>query len=323
MMDARQVSLQQRSSLFANSPSQAGFLHTQSGVEGSVFESDDEKSRTDHLYGGAGPLEIKNAVEGDIPGETESHAGIGPRHLGVQGRSFRSWSRINADIVENGLEVPWRPSMPMRAYTGSEASYGEAQIPGFGDGNDNGHARGPLTPGEYGGPPFPSPPDTINEQPTRASTWASNLRSTLFAAISTSPTAGGNTNSEPEDRYTRQVLPLHLNRNSTVKSTRSTTDAPNRPGFGRNYPLVINEKDEQEMDAADGAIGSRFMMNRDSGSGDSGGGASAGTRMSIADRYKSWSRGGGGAGPGAEDDGWPKPVLAGGGRARGATGQYV
>jgi hypothetical protein len=89
MMDARQVSLQRRSSLFANSPSQAGFLHTTSGVEGSIFESEDEKASTGHLYGGAQrPLEVKNAVEGDIPGENDSLAGIGPRHLGVEGKSF-------------------------------------------------------------------------------------------------------------------------------------------------------------------------------------------------------------------------------------------
>ena len=88
MMDARQVSLQNRSTLFANSPSQAGFLHTTSGVEGSIFESEDEKTSTDHLYGGHGQggLEIKNAVEGDIPGENESLHGIGPRHLGVEGK---------------------------------------------------------------------------------------------------------------------------------------------------------------------------------------------------------------------------------------------
>jgi hypothetical protein len=98
LMDARQVSLQNRSTLFANSPSQAGFLHTTSGVEGSIFESEDEKATTDHLYGGhGGGLEVRNAVEGDIPragdvdgegdaeGDGDSHAGIGPRHLGVEG----------------------------------------------------------------------------------------------------------------------------------------------------------------------------------------------------------------------------------------------
>lgn len=233
--------------------------------------------------------------------------------------------------------------MPVRAYTGSKASYGEAHIPGLGLGFNNGgingngmdrgnanrsRSSGPgISPGEYGGPPFPSPPDTINEpeQPTRASTWASNLRSTLFAAISTSHNPNTTTATDSEDRYTRQILPTHLNRNSTIRSTRSITEGQGQGGYGRtsNYPLVIDEKDEQEMDAADGAIGSRFMMSRDSGSGSSG--ASVGTRMSIADRYKSWSRGGGGAGPGIAggDDGWPKPVLAGGGRARGATGQYV
>lgn len=181
--------------------------------------------------------------------------------------------------------------MPLRAYTGSEASYGEHH---------------PQANVNYPDAPFPSPPVTINEQPTRASTWASNLRSTLFAAISTPAQPQGQ-----EDRYTRQILPLH--RNSTMKSTMSLTD--NDSQFGRPYPLVINEADERELDldASTSEVGKRFMMNRD------GSGASAESRgtmtMTMGDRYKSWSRGGTAA--------WPKPVLAGGGRARGVSNQYV
>jgi hypothetical protein len=183
--------------------------------------------------------------------------------------------------------------MPPRAYTGSEASYGEH------------HPQA-----NYPDVPFPSPPVTINEQPTRASTWASNLRSTLFAAISTNQAQP----QDPEDRYTRQVLPLH--RNSTMKSTRSLTDNDNNFG-NRSYPLVIDEKDEQEMDASTSEVGKRFMMNRDESRTSA---SSRGTmRMSMGDRFQSWSRGGGGTG----EDGWPKPVLAGGGRARGASSQYV
>ena len=177
--------------------------------------------------------------------------------------------------------------MPLRAYTGSEASYGEHH----------------LANGNFPDAPFPSPPVTINEQPTRASTWASNLRSTLFAAISTPAPQQGQ-----EDRYTRQVLPLH--RNSTMKSTMSLTD--NDSQFGRPYPLVINEADEQELDASTSEMGKRFMMNRET-SGVSDASRETG-RRSVGDRYKSWSRGGTAA--------WPKPVLAGGARARG-VGQYV
>jgi hypothetical protein len=187
------------------------------------------------------------------------------------------------------LDVPWRPAMPLRAYTGSEASYGEHH---------------PQANVNYPDAPFPSPPVTINEQPTRASTWASNLRSTLFAAISTPAQLQGQ-----EDRYTRQVLPLH--RNSTVKSTMSLTD--NDSQFNRPYPLVINEADEQELEASTSEVGKRFMMDREA-SGVSDASRETG-RMSMGDRYKSWSRGGTAS--------WPKPVLAGGGRARGVSNQYV
>lgn len=78
----------------------------------------------------------------------------------------------------------------------------------------------------------------------------------------------------------------------------------------RSYPLVIDEKDEEELDAAQGVIGSRFLMNRNTLSH----GSSVDTRMSGFERYKNWSR------SQISADETVKPVLAGGERAKGARG---
>jgi hypothetical protein len=78
----------------------------------------------------------------------------------------------------------------------------------------------------------------------------------------------------------------------------------------RSYPLVIDEKDEQELDAAQaqaqGMGRGRFMMSRVPESH-----TSAESSMTIGDRYKNWSRS-------QRSDVWVKPVMAGGERARGA-----
>lgn len=196
-----------------------------------------------------------------------------------------------------GLSVPWQSAEARRSFTAS--SYASSR---------------------YGGPPFPSPPVTIDEQeqqPTRASTWASNLRSTLFTAITANAqaqAAGGPTRSmsrmtsvsdDPRDRYTRSVLPLH--RASTRRSTRSNMSSKSAIPT-RSYPLVIDEKDEQELDAAQGVIGNRFLMSRNTLSH----GSSVDTGVSGFERYKSWSRGQ------KSSDEFIKPVLAGGERAKGA-----
>lgn len=113
---------------------------------------------------------------------------------------------------------------------------------------------------DYLGPPFPSPPATIDErereheqhytsappsagaEPQRAGTWASNLRSSLFAAI-----AGKGALPE-EDRFTRTVLPLH--RNSTRRSTRNESA----------FPIVVEDKDEYHLPDSDAeAIGAVFQ----------------------------------------------------------------
>lgn len=73
----------------------------------------------------------------------------------------------------------------------------------------------------------------------------------------------------------------------------------------RSYPLVIDEKDEEELDAAQG-MGGRYMMQRAPDSE-----TSLDTATTIGDRYRNWSRS-------QREEGWVKPVMAGGERARGA-----
>lgn len=211
--------------------------------------------------------------------------------------------------------MPWPTTQPTRSFT--QSSYASSR---------------------YGGPPFPSPPVTIGsqqdgiqgeQQPTRASTWASNLRTTLFTAISTNrAAAAADANNEDDDggdRYTRSVLPLH--RGSTRRSARSTMSSA-IPVTRRSYPLVIDEKDEQEMERAEAqaqaqaGIGSRFlMMNRGQSRASSTGASSI--LGGIGERYKSWSRshsqGQGSTGAESVAEAWVKPVLAGGERARGTT----
>ena len=75
----------------------------------------------------------------------------------------------------------------------------------------------------------------------------------------------------------------------------------------RSYPLVIDEKDEEELDAAQGVIGGRFMMSRAPDSD-----TSINTGTTMGDRYKNWSRS-------QRSDAYVKPVMAGGERARGAS----
>lgn len=185
---------------------------------------------------------------------------------------------ITLTLLGNGLSVPWQSThAPTRSYTASS-----------------------FASSRYGGPPFPSPPVTIDEaeQPTRASTWASNLRSTLFTAISTN--AMRQSTHDDSDRYTRPVLPLH--RGSTRRSTRSDISARSAMPT-RSYPLVIDEKDEQELDAAQAQ--NRYMsrapesqMSMDTGT--------------TGDHHRSWSRS-------QRSEAWVKPVMAGGERARGAS----
>ena len=87
LTNSQHASLERRSSLFATAPQQSPYLHSASNVDGSVFGSTMGK-----MYAG-GPLQVKNAVEGDIPTETDSiHASIGPRHLGVEGKSLLYYS---------------------------------------------------------------------------------------------------------------------------------------------------------------------------------------------------------------------------------------
>ncbi|ORY35428.1 hypothetical protein BCR39DRAFT_585063 [Naematelia encephala] len=181
-----------------------------------------------HLYGETGPLEVRNAMPGEVEGEDEERGPMHgtPRFLGVDG---------------TGLDVPW-----------SRQSSGIGL--GIRSDHDNVHLTDPyLSPPDardYLGPPFPSPPETVDEHshsnpiatttstatsspdsPQRAGTWASNLRSTLFAAISAARApARAAHNDDDEDKFTRTVLPLHR------ASTRRAAAA---------FPIVVEDSSEQ------------------------------------------------------------------------------
>lgn len=96
-VNSHQAGLRTRSSLLASEPSQAGFLHSKTGAGESIFDlpviGPDEKGLTEHLFGATGPLEVRNAVEGDIPDTDGRELGTmrmsGPRFLGVDGKSSK------------------------------------------------------------------------------------------------------------------------------------------------------------------------------------------------------------------------------------------
>ena len=102
---------------------------------------------------------------------------------------------------------------------------------------------------------------SINEQPTRASTWASNLRQTLFHAITGKGTSDVYQDDLEDDRYTRTVLPLH--RNSTRKRDISTPRPLSYPQADSPYGGFeeIDEKAEERHGWQQGSM--RSAMDRE------------------------------------------------------------
>ncbi|KAK4687951.1 hypothetical protein P7C73_g2162, partial [Tremellales sp. Uapishka_1] len=309
-IDDPESQIQRRAGLFATDPSQSPFLH--SGTSAPPFEfmygaDTGSPSITSppaaHLLGGSGPLEVRNITQEDLdeaygkeehgtPRETE--ASFTPRFLSVDG---------------NGLEVPWGHAMEH-----TPSPY-----------------MSPPDARDYLGPPFPSPPSTIEEEPEypTSTNWATNLRSTLFAAI------GGKAPAQVEDKFTRPVLPLH--RGNTRKSL-----------ISQPVPIIIQEKDEEyHMPPSDAeAIGHVFLAPNISRN------SSAESRMniqmpkrmkkmplrsSVGERYKRYARSTSGRSSGlssasedssTESSGWSEieqgrvSRLAGGERAKGVKGEF-
>lgn len=176
-------------------------------------------------------------------------------------------------------------------------------------------------------PDFPSPPASMidEEHPTRASTWASNLRSTLFAAISGTGAMTGR-GPDQEDKFTRSVLPLH--RNSTkrsVMSTLSLTDDRAHTFPRRSFPMVIDEKDEQEFDSQLASRDkSRYEMSRDSSLVSAFSISGLPKAVTMEERYKTWSRSQRSMSA-MSGESWSgvKAVMAGGERAKGVRGSMA
>ncbi|RXK40208.1 hypothetical protein M231_02482 [Tremella mesenterica] len=238
-------SLQRRASAFASVTGQSPFLHSGTAFEGYDEEHEEESMGVEqlgHEMDGMGKLEVRNGIPEEMGGQyrqsgefkrsgefgtpRESVPGSTPRFMGLE---------------DGGLDTPWgKPLEP------THNPYLAA-------------LHNPNPDPDPVQPPFSSPPASITDHPTRASTWASNLRQTLFSAITGRP-------SEPqEDRYTRTVLPLH--RHST---RRRDISAPSRyvehekrdGGFE-----VIDEKDESPWmgsEMSPGSVRERGLVRRDS-----------------------------------------------------------
>ncbi|WWD02438.1 hypothetical protein V865_000477 [Kwoniella europaea PYCC6329] len=266
--------LERRSSLFAhqstiNANGRSPFLHTESqsnspiGYNGNMdipnlpippptAHGMGTSTLPHHLLGETGPLEVRNAVPGEMDEHENAHehehehaqdetevegidglVGLGlgqgsPRFLGVNG---------------NGLPVPWSTPLPPR--------------PSSIDSFDNHQLDRNLHPNPFGSsstssaahaPPlgFPSPSlshDSLS-LPQRSATWASNLRNTLYNAISAArvPTVGSNALGQPgmgdEDKFTRTVSVGNIYRNAS--SRRKAI-----PSFDLEKGLkVVDEKDD-------------------------------------------------------------------------------
>lgn len=137
---------------------------------------------------------------------------------------------------------------------------------------------------------------TIDEEvhPQRAGTWASNLRTTLFAAISGVASRPGNlAQPEYEDKFTRQVSPLH--RNSTRRSRQDSVE-DGTYGPASAFPIVIEEKDEYHLPESDAeVIGSVFLapsMSASSSRSEVGPirRMKRSVRIPVGDRYKRYAR---------------------------------
>ncbi|WVQ68209.1 uncharacterized protein L199_006416 [Kwoniella botswanensis] len=264
--------LERRASLFAhqsttNANGRSPFLHTESqsnspiGYDGNMdipnlpippptAHSMGTSTLPHHLLGETGPLEVRNAGPGEMDEHENAHkhehehaqderevegidglVGLGlgqgsPRFLGVNG---------------NGLPVPWSTPLPPRPSSidsfdnhqtnlhpnpfGSSSTLSAAQAPPLG---------------------FPSPSlshDSLS-LPQRSATWASNLRNTLYNAISAArvPTVGSNAVGHPgmgdEDKFTRTVSVGNIYRNAS--SRRKAI-----PSFDLEKGLkVVDEKDD-------------------------------------------------------------------------------
>ncbi|WVW85753.1 hypothetical protein I302_107791 [Kwoniella bestiolae CBS 10118] len=269
--------LERRSSLFAHQ-GKSPFLHSQSSPEatqvgygydvhipnlpvppplalgGSGETQREESTLPHHLLGKTGPLEVRNALPGEVDSDerhTEREAkgidglvglGLGqgsPRFLGVNG---------------NGLPVPWSTPLPPRPSSidsfdnhqpnpnpfGSSSTLSASAIPG-------------SVPLKGVAPPlgFPSPSlshDSLS-LPQRSATWASNLRNTLYNAISAAraPTlggTGGGVNPIDEDKFTRTVTVGNIYRNSSRRKAIPVFDLEKGLEGGLK---VVDEKDDPEL----------------------------------------------------------------------------
>ncbi|KAK8854888.1 hypothetical protein IAR55_003627 [Kwoniella newhampshirensis] len=255
------MDLQRRSNNFAIDKHQSPFLH--SGITATTTLSPPSQayggrqlSSGHQLYGETGrTLEVRNALPGEV--EWDSHTGPrgeaeretvngvdGLKDIGLDGGSPRFLG-----VDGNGLPVPWTlPPRPdeMESRCPTPTPY-HLTVNQLGPGPTNNFPS-----------PLPSPSSALNLDsdpfPQRSATWASNLRSTLYAAISaarvptTASLAGAGAGAGGmEDRFTRTVgvvSRMSMKRGKLPIFDEESAVSGMESGFG-SFPIVVEEKDEK------------------------------------------------------------------------------
>ncbi|OCF76046.1 hypothetical protein I204_03343 [Kwoniella mangroviensis CBS 8886] len=343
--------LERRSSLFAHQSTTSAngrspFLHTQSqsnspiGYNGNmdmdipdlpipppIAHGMGTSTLPHHLLGETGPLEVRNAVPGEMDEhEHEQELAQDEREVegidglvGLVGLGLGQGSPRFLGVNGNGLPVPWSTPLPPR--------------PSSIDSFDNHQLDRNLHPNPFGSsstlsaaqaPPlgFPSPSlshDSLS-LPQRSATWASNLRNTLYNAISAArvPTVGSTAVGYPgmgdEDKFTRTVSVGNIYRNAS--SRRKAI-----PSFDLEKGLeVVDEKDDiDDRMKSDDSSSTLSIPRRPAGAGERFKGYYSRSKSSTTTTTFSVD------GDGEEVEEMRPPTrMAGGARAAGArTGSFV
>ncbi|WWC71683.1 uncharacterized protein I206_105641 [Kwoniella pini CBS 10737] len=212
----------------------------------SAYHQQQQRQRQDenvilplHLFGETGPLEVRNALPGEVDNDFEVENEVEVVGIdGLVGLGLGQGSPRFLGVNDGGLPVPWSTPLPPRP--SSIDSFDNNQI------NPN-----PFGSSSTLAPPlrFVSPSLSHDEiLPQRSATWASNLRNTLYNAISAAraPSVIGNHivgEEEEEDKFTRTVGNIYRSSSNRRKAI-PTFDLEK----GGNGLIVVSEKDDSISD---------------------------------------------------------------------------
>ncbi|WWC63168.1 uncharacterized protein I303_105768 [Kwoniella dejecticola CBS 10117] len=206
-----------------------------------------------HLFGETGPLEVRNALPGEVDRDHEhdhnDDAEQGQTGIdGLVGLGLGQGSPRFLGVDGTGLPVPWSTPLPPRPSSIDSFDNHHHSQPHQAHPNPFGSSS-TLAPGT--GPPlgFVSPSLSHDEiLPQRSATWANNLRNTLYNAISAAraPSALGNNTQSfvEEDKFTTTVGNIYRGGSNRRKAIPTfDLEKGNHPPNGL---VVVDEKDDSQ-----------------------------------------------------------------------------